>query len=125
MAISVDDLADVISKELADYKQDVTDDLKKSVKDAAKVCVSELKATSPEATGFYKSGWRSKTAFESMEDIRIVVHNSKAYQLTHLLEYGHALVTGGRVPAHPHIAQAEENAAEVLEKDIKIKVGSR
>lgn len=123
MAIPIDALADALAQELEDYNQDVTDSLKTSVKDASKVCVAELKATSPELTGSYASGWRKRTAYEGPTDIRMQVHNKTDYQLTHLLEDGHANVDGGRTPAYPHIGTAAEKASELLEKDVKIKVG--
>lgn len=125
MSVSVDGLADAISRELQAYSQDVADDLKKSVKKAARVCVNELMTTSPEDTGDYRKGWRVKTAYESQSDIRVDVHNATDYQLTHLLEDGHAKVGGGRVEGTPHIGPAADNAAALLEKDVKLRVGSK
>lgn len=125
MSVSVDGLADAISRELQAYSQDVADDLKKSVKKAARVCVNELKTTSPEDTGDYRKGWQAKTAYESPSDIRVDVHNATDYQLTHLLEDGFSHITGGRVDGKPHIAPAADNAAALLEKDVKMKVGLR
>ncbi len=37
----------------------------------------------------------------------------------HLLEFGHALRKGGRTRAFPHIAPAEEKAAQILEKEVE------
>lgn len=125
MSVSVDGLADAISRELQAYSQDVADDLKKSVKKAARVCVNELMTTSPEDTGDYRKGWRVKTAYESQSDIRVDVHNATDSPLTHLLEDGHAKVGGGRVEGTPHIGPAADNAAALLEKDVKLRVGSK
>ena len=123
MAIPIESLADVLAQELEDFNQDVTDGLKDSVKNAAKACVAELKSSSPELTGSYAQGWRARTAYDGPSDIRMQVHNKTDYQITHLLEDGHANVDGGRTPAYPHIGPAAEKASELLEKDVKIKVG--
>lgn len=123
MAIKIDDLADAVAAELHAYSQEVADDLKESVESTAAACVAELRATSPEATGSYKKGWRKKKAYESHDDIRVEVYNATDYQLTHLLEDGHANVDGGRTPALPHIGPAAENAARKLEQNVKVKVG--
>lgn len=123
MSVRVEDLAAEVAEALAEYRQDVAENLKESVKDAAKAAVSELKKTSPKDTGDYAKGWRSTTAFESDSDIRVQVHNKTNYQLTHLLEDGHAKVGGGRVEGQPHIGPAADNAAKTLEKDVQIRVG--
>lgn len=120
MAIKIDDLADAVTSALAEYSREATEDLKTEVKKVAKTAVAELKATSPKDSGDYASGWKLKTAFESNDDIRVTVYNSKAPQLTHLLEAGHAKVTGGRVPDRPHIGPAETHAAETLADKAKV-----
>ena len=125
MAVKVDELADAVADALREYSEELMEDVKESVKSSAKACVAELKTTSPELTGSYKKGWRVKTAFESDSDIRLQVHNSTDYQLTHLLEDGHANVDGGRTPGKPHIGPAADKAAQLLEKDIKLKVGMK
>ena len=123
MSIAIDNLAAAISQELRNYSQDVAAEMKESVMESAQACVRELKQTSPEQTGDYRKGWRVKKAYESASDIRCQVHNATDYQLTHLLEDGHAKVGGGRVDGIPHIEPAAENAARLLEKDVKIRVG--
>ena len=125
MNIKIDELADAVAESLREYSEELMEDVKSSVKSAAKACVTELKETSPEATGSYKKGWQAKTAFESESDIRVQVHNRTDYQLTHLLEDGHANVDGGFTPGIPHIGPAADRAADLLEKDVKIKVGMK
>lgn len=120
--VTIDGLADAVAKELADYNQDVTDGVKKEVKQVAKEVVQELKQTSPRHTGKYAKGWGEKTEYESAEDIRVTVHNEKHYQLTHLLEYGHAKQNGGRVNGTPHIRPAEQEAEKKLIKKVKVVV---
>lgn len=121
--VSVDQLAAAITQELEAYSQEKTDELKKTIKKTAETCKREIQAASPVLTGSYRKGWAVKVEYESASDIRVAVHNRTDYQLTHLLEYGHAGRGGtniGSAPAHPHIKKAEENAAEALGKDVKI-----
>lgn len=122
-SVKVDDLAAAIAEELREYSEEVTAEVKKSVKASAKTCVATLQETSPKDTGDYAKGWTSRKAFESENDIRMQVHNKTDYQLTHLLEDGHAKVSGGRVDGNPHIQPAADKAAQILEKDVKIRIG--
>jgi hypothetical protein len=112
------DLSKEISKALTEYTQEVTEGLEKAKKDIAKDTAKELKKTSPELTGDYRKGWAVKKVGTAQ-----VVHNRTDYQLTHLLEKGHAKRGGGRVPAYPHIRPAEQRAireyVEQVEKVIK------
>lgn len=120
--ITVDGLAAAITAELEQYGQDVTDGLKQEVRQVAKECRQEIQQRSPELTGSYKKGWRDRVAFESEEDIRAEVYNKTDGPLTHLLEHGHAKVTGGRVEGQAHIATAEQNAEKKLAKRVKVVV---
>lgn len=123
--IRADGLAAAVAEELKKYSQKIADGVKDDVKTVAKECRDEIKTNSAEqfgGTGEYAKGWSNKVEFESRSDIRIAVHNKKNYQLTHLLEKGHAKVNGGRVEGRPHIAPAEERAAEKLEKRVKVTV---
>lgn len=104
---SINDLANEIASELQRYSHLVTEEVEVAKKDVADGLVNELKQTSPKDTGSYSKGWREKKVKNAL-----VVHNKTDYQLTHLLEYGHAKVDGGRVPAKVHIRPAEEKAVK-------------
>lgn len=99
------DLSKEISKALSEYTQEVTEELEEAKKDVAKETVRILKKTSPKHTGDYARGWSQK----QVGGVR-VVFNRTNYQLTHLLEKGHAKRGGGRVSGTPHIEPAEEKA---------------
>lgn len=120
--IKIDGLADAITKELANYSQEVTDGLKAEIKKVAKECDEDIKQNSPIQSGSYKKGWGITLNYEGRDDIRITVHNKTDYQLTHLLEKGHAKLNGGRVEGIAHIAPAEKNAAEKLFKRVRVVV---
>lgn len=115
---------DKFSKELfkilETYKADVMDSLQKSVNETAKETVKELKSTSPKQTGEYAKGWRVKKDNSTIFDCKVVIHNKTHYQLTHLLENGHALSNGrGRTKPQPHIAPAYDAVSDRLYKHFK------
>ena len=120
--VSIDGLADAIMEELNNYSEEVAEQIKKDVKKVANKCKKEIQANAPKDRGEYASGWRVKVAFESSNDIRMVIHNAKMPGLTHLLENGHAKVNGGRVAGIPHIKPAELNAEKELLGRVKVAV---
>ena len=117
--VKIDDLAEEVMKGLTEYSKLATSDMKKAVKKAGNEVRSEIQANAPKDTGAYAKSWAVKKMKESSEKLEVVVHSKNRYQLTHLLEYGHALRGGGRAKAQPHIAPAEEHGIEGLEKAIE------
>lgn len=115
------DISAVIAEELQKYSEEVTDKVKQVVDDVAAELVENLKRDSPKrpGSGVYAKSWTSKVEYEDRLMKKVRVYNSKRYQLTHLLEYGHAKRGGGRVAGIPHIKPNEEKAIEELERRIE------
>lgn len=120
--VSVANLADTIIEELEKYNDEVTEEIKKEVKEVSKSAVKDLKRLSPQRTGDYRTGWKYKVAYQSKDDIRITIYNAKKPQLTHLLEFGHAKVSGGRVEGITHISTAMDSAEKKLVSKIKVRI---
>ena len=104
---------------LIEYAGLATDVMKDCVTKAGNTVKTEVKANAPVRTGQYKKGWAVKKQKETSNSLELVVHNKTRYQLTHLLEKGHAKCGGGRVRAFPHIAAAEQAGIRELEEGIK------
>lgn len=126
-SIRPDELSIEIAAALAEYADDAAEALKAECKQVAKETTQELRQTSPQKTGEYAKGWRSKTEYESREDIRIIVYNGKKPQLGHLLEFGHVCRNGtrrvfGQIQGRAHIAVAEQHAIENLDSRIKVRL---
>ena len=117
--IRIDQLADEVMRGMQEYARLAAEDLKKDVQAAGKMVRDEISKTAPKKSGRYRKSWAVKKVAESSEAIHIVVHSRDAYQLTHLLEFGHVKRNGGRTRAFPHIAPAEEKGIRQLEEDIR------
>lgn len=92
---------------LDEYSRDVKDAEENARKKAARDTASRLKNTSAKRTGDYARGWTTK-----QNKTETIVHNSKHYQLTHLLENGHVIRNKygeyGRTSGDGKIKEAEE-----------------
>lgn len=108
--INIDNLASEIANTLTKYGQNVQKGINVSSNKIAKKVVKTLKQKSPEKTGGYKNGWTSNKEQEFLTNTNHIVYNKTDYQLTHLLENGHAKANGGRTAGRPHIRPAEELA---------------
>ena len=117
--VTIDDLDQAIMKDLKEYANLATDEMKDAVKSSASTVKKDIQSSAPVRTGAYRKSWAVKKVAESSSTLDLVVHSKNRYQLTHLLEFGHAKRNGGRVPARPHIASAEKAGKEQLIEDIK------
>lgn len=115
----IDQMAHVIMEGLQEYADLATEDMKAAVKKAGNKAKSDVQAGAPVMTGKYKKSWAVKTTKENANAMEVTVHSRNRYQLAHLLEFGHAKRGGGRTRAFPHIAPAEEAAAELLEREVE------
>lgn len=117
--VSIDQMASVIMDGLKEYADLATDDLKAAVKKTGNEVRKQIQSTAPKASGKYSKSWSVKTTKESCNGMEVTVYSRNRYQLTHLLEFGHAKRGGGRVVARPHIAAAEQAGIESFEQAIE------
>lgn len=121
--IKPEQLAQEVMAGLEEYKDLAVDVLKKEIQEAGKTAKKQIEQTAPKRTGRYAKSWAVKKVSETSSSLEVTVHSRNRYMLTHLLENGHAKRGGGRVAAIPHIAPAEEAAAEALERNIETALG--
>ena len=124
--IKVDQLAKEIEKTLQDFVGVTEEACDKGVRETAKDAVQALRNAHPSGSGQYGSwdkynrGWKvMQTKTDKRYHRKTTIHNETDYQLTHLLEKGHALANGGRARAFPHIAPVAEQCETDLLQNIK------
>lgn len=116
------ELTKAINGILDEYASDLNVTLADVETTVAKNTVANLRKNEPpkKRTGRYSKGWRYNLVSQPLKGYTaITVYNADSPQLTHLLEFGHALKRGGRtfgeVKAYPHIEPAQNEAeAEML-----------
>ena len=110
--IKPEELQKELLKYLQEYKEDIEEDVVETVDEITKAAKEELKQTSPRGKGTrnnpYYKGWAVKLSKRKTGVYHKVIWNKTNYQLTHLLEFGHATRNGGRTRAIPHIRPIEE-----------------
>jgi hypothetical protein len=116
-------LDDAVSGILNEYGDDVKDYVEDSINEVAAQSVQKLKSKTSGAGPWkkYPKTWTSKTEKERIS-VSATVYNRSHYQLTHLLEFGHAKQNGGRTRAFPHIAEVNDWAQSEVIKRIEEKV---
>ena len=116
--VTVDALADAVMEGLLEYADLAAEDMKRAVRSAGNAAKKEISANAPKKTGAYAKSWAVKKTRETSDSLSVTVYSRNRYWLAHLLEFGHAKRGGGRVAGRAHIAPAEANAAEKLEREI-------
>lgn len=120
-------LADVIMKELREYRELKNEEMEEIAKEVAAEGRKKLKATSPRGSGsrkgHYADGWSVKAVKSRNGKFSFTIHNRKKPGLTHLLEKGHQLQQGGRAEAYPHIKKVEEWCNKEYERRVKARLG--
>ncbi len=115
----IDNLAELISAELENYSEEVTEKVKKAVDTVAEEINEEIKSKIPfnEPTGDYVKAFRIKKSYEDKFNKRNTWYVANGqHRLTHLLEHGHAKKNGGRVKAYPHIKFGQELAVRRIQE---------
>ena len=112
--IDIDDLADFLQQEFLEYTEQVNAIVEDECKKVANEVKNELanNPNIPQSNASQKH-YKKSFAVKKNKDMNYVIYNKK-YQLTHLLEYGHATKNGGRTRAFPHWEQANEKVANII-----------
>lgn len=112
---NINDLSRIISDQLSLYSGALQEDIDKAAEEVTKNAVNELREKSPKRPGGgrYARGWRV-----TKQNGRYVINN-RIYQLTHLLEKGHATRNGGRTRPIRHIEPVESETIRAFERKVR------
>lgn len=110
--INPNELQKAVNEYLQAYAEDIEEEVKESIDEISQKAKEELIQTSPKGKGSrtkpYHTGWSIKVSKNRKNKYHKVVWNRTNYQLTHLLEFGHATRNGKMTRAIPHIRPVEE-----------------
>ena len=126
MKTTLDNFDKAMSEILETFRNATDGIVDKAIKDTSEEALRELKSANPSGSGrygswkAYNSSWTiKKNSVDQRNHRGATIHNAKYYQLTHLLEKGHALPQGGRSRSFPHIAPVDQKAEEELFRRIR------
>lgn len=116
---SIDKLGASIEKILAEYGDELQENIDEITVKVGKAGVTALRNQSKQnfgGTGKYEKGWRSEVD-KTRLGTTVTLYNQTP-GLPHLLEHGHAKRTGGRVEGKPHIAPVESKLIKQYETEV-------
>lgn len=113
--VSVENFAEFIHDQLAEYAEDMQDNIAEATHKIALAGVRALKAESPGKK--YPKGWRTWSETTRLQQ-KETIYNSDMPGIPHLLEHGHAMRNGGRSPAIVHIKPVEEELIKAFEEEV-------
>lgn len=118
--ISIDQLANELTKAVREYTDDVSEAIGNEVENVADAVLRDTVQNAPKRTGRYAKGFtKTRRTLASHGYRGYVVWNKKEYRRVHLLEFGHAFRGGGRAQAYPHLRPAYDRHEKELEDGIK------
>jgi len=125
--ISIEQIENEIAQQLKRYTKNVEEGLEKEKQKAARAGAKELRESPLTPVrkygarkGQYKRGWTS-----TKRGTAYIIRNKTDWQLTHLLEKGHALRQGGRAKPYVHIKPVEEKVIKAYyDGTVKVIKGS-
>ena len=109
---------------LSEYSRDIQDEIAEEAIRIGKESAKDLKHTSPVKSGRYKQGWTTHVE-KGFSEIKVIVYNKNAYQLTHLLEHSHLLRNGQKSTPKPHIYPVEQNAIHEFQLKVEQIIGGK
>ncbi len=128
-SIKAEDLQKELKKYLESYADDISEDVKNVSNEIAKEATQELIEKSPRGKGTrenpYHKGWTVQKGNKNKTRYVVKIHNKTNYQLTHLLEFGHATANGGRTKEIPHIRPVEKKYNKSYEKTLTTTIRRR
>lgn len=120
-----DTFAKSLKQFLEIYVEDIGEEVEETANQIGKEAKNELKQESQrlfKGTGKYAQGWTVKKGQKNKSYYAVKIWNKTDYQLTHLLEFGHATRNGGRTRAFPHIRPVEEKYSSEFVKKLENKI---
>ena len=123
--VTPETFAQALKNYLEIYVEDIGEDVEELSNEIGKEARDDLKKESQgmfKGTGKYAKGWTVSKERKKSNYYSVKVWTKTDYQLTHLLEFGHATRNGGRTRAFPHIRPVEEKYKAKFEKDLINKI---